>query len=80
MLYKNYWNLLLDNLDNLNDDEIAEYLAFINNQSRIAKFPTPMYIGTILPRVYIMQNAYLKLENMNFDNQEIKLVKVFHFS
>ena len=31
-----------------------------------------MYIDTILPRVYIMQNVYLKLKNMNFDNQEIK--------
>lgn len=70
-LYEKYWNLLLGNLEKLNDDEVIDYLKFVNNQYKTAKFMTPMYINTILSRVSIMQNAYLKLESMNYENQNL---------
>ena len=71
-LYEKYWNLLLGNLENLNTAEITDYLKFVNNQYRTAKFITPMYIDTILTRVKTMENAYLNLRYLNDDNQEIK--------
>ena len=70
-LYAKYWNLLLKNLKNLTDNQIINYIMFINNQYRTAKFITPMYIDTILTRVYIMQKAYLTLESMNYTNQDL---------
>lgn len=70
-LYEKYWNLLLDNLENVRNDELIDYLKFINNQYRTVKFNTPMYIDTILSRVTIMKDAYLKLESMNYKNQDL---------
>lgn len=71
-LYKKYWNLILNNLENLEDNELTDYLEFINHQYRTVKFVTPMYIDTILSRVYTMENAYLTLEETKYDSQDVK--------
>ncbi len=69
--YNKYWNQLLINLSQLKEEEIAEYVAFINQRYRKVKFVTPMYIDTILARVQTMQNAYLQLKEQNFVNENL---------
>lgn len=71
-VYKMYWDFLLNNIENLHENEIIKYLEFINIKYKNVKNPTPMYIDTILSRTYIMEDAYIKLKNFNFDSQEIK--------
>lgn len=70
-LYEKYWDLFLDNLNKLSDNEVIEHLKFMNNQYKRAKLATPMYIDTILTRVYIMEKAYITLESKNYDNKDI---------
>lgn len=69
--YDVYWQGLLSNMNQLNEKEIAEYISFINKQYRKIKFVTPMYIETVLPRVYTMQSAYSILKNINFTDEKL---------
>lgn len=58
-------------MNQLNEKEIAEYISFINKRYRKVKFVTPMYIETVLPRVYTMQSAYNILKNINFTDEKL---------
>lgn len=69
--YSRYWNQLLNNLEKLEENEIKEYLSFINERYRKIKFMTPMYINSIQPRANTMKNAYVKLSSMNYTNKEL---------
>lgn len=71
-VYNKYWDNLLKNLDKFNEEELTQYLLFINEKYKTVKFVTPMYIDTILPRVYTMKNAYIKLNKINYQNEELK--------
>ncbi len=69
--YDAYWYQLLNNLGSLNQYEIERYVSFMNKRYEKVKFVSPMYIETILPRVYTMKSVYLTLKNMNFTNRRL---------
>lgn len=70
-LYDQYWDLLLDNLNQLDMDELASYISFINLKYTTAKPVSPMFVYTVFPRVYTMQRAYLILDSKHYDSPKV---------
>ena len=56
---------------NIEANQLADYLEFINNQYTKVKMATPMQINTIMPRVKDMVDAYIELKEMNYSNEKV---------
>ena len=69
--YNSYWNVLIDGLGELEEAEVTQYVSFMNERYRNVKFATPMYIETVLPRAYIMKNAYTLLKQMDYRDENL---------
>ena len=70
-LYSHYWSLIMQNKMNIEANQLADYLEFINNQYTKVKMATPMQINTIMPRVKDMVDAYIELKEMNYSNEKV---------
>ncbi len=70
-MYNSYWNVLIDGLGELEEAEVTQYVSFMNERYRNVKFATPMYIETVLPRAYIMKNAYTLLKQMDYRDENL---------
>lgn len=69
--YEMYWNELLENLDQMDEKKIAEYIAFMNDVYRNIKPVMGMYIDTIVPRVTTMQKAYVTLSEKEYHEENL---------
>ena len=56
---------------NIERNQLAKYLEFINNQYTKVEMATPMQLNTIMPRVKDMVDAYVKLKEMNYSNEKV---------
>ena len=70
-LYSHYWSLIIQNKMNIEANQLADYLEFINNQYTKVKMANPMQINTIMPRVKDMVDAYIELKEMNYSNEKV---------
>lgn len=61
-LQKKYFNLVCDNIGEMSDEDLENYLTFVTEKLKTVKFRTPLFIETILTRTKAIKGAINKLQ------------------